>query len=400
VATNGWQTVPLGDVLELDIDRVRVTPEASYEIAGVLIAGRGLFRRESILGSQTTYPTLHRLRAGQLVYRKLTAWEGPITVVTPDFAGTFVSSEFPTFTPDETRLLPDFLRVVCQRPTFHEEMRLRSTGTAERRNRLKPDDLLDIEIELPALPDQRRIAEAVAVVDKLIESYALEQDAATALLVAMREQAFASMDSCSLREVVPEIQAGKSPKGLDRPPTHGERGVLKVSAIREGEFRPTEAKAVSPETTFPEHAAVRRGDVLIGRANTTALVGAACRVDDDVESLYLSDKTLRLVVDEARVNPDFVVHALASSLAREQIEAAATGTSDSMKNISQRVILDLEIPFVESPSDQLAIAGQLGSIRRATVDAKTLAAAAQRMRDAMLESLLAGERRLSETHAI
>jgi type I restriction enzyme S subunit len=52
------------------------------------------------------------------------------------------------------------MRFVCQRPGFHAEMKSRATGTAERRNRLKPQDLMEIRIGLPSLDDQRRIASA------------------------------------------------------------------------------------------------------------------------------------------------------------------------------------------------------------------------------------------------
>jgi type I restriction enzyme S subunit len=158
-----WRRVPLREVMSLDISKVAVIPDAEYAIAGVLIAGRGLFRRPSIHGADTTYERLHQLRAEQLVYRKLTAWEGPITVVPAEFDGAFVSPEFPTFTLDQNRLLPEFMRFVCQMPAFHNEMKSRSKGTAERRGRLNPADLLEIEIDLPTLDDQRRVAAASAV---------------------------------------------------------------------------------------------------------------------------------------------------------------------------------------------------------------------------------------------
>ena len=138
-----------------------------------------------------SYERLHRLRADQLVYRKLTAWEGPITVVPPEFDGAFVSPEFPTFTLDRIQLLPEFMRFICQSPIFHSEMRARSTGTAERRNRLKPSDLLEIEIDLPPLADQRRIAAA------LNAAMALEQEAeaARALAAATRQALVARLSA-------------------------------------------------------------------------------------------------------------------------------------------------------------------------------------------------------------
>ena len=182
------ETVGLGDVAALDIDRVAVVADGRYPIAGVQIAGEGLFRRETISGANTNYPRLHRLCSGQLVYRKLTAWEGPITVVPEDFEGAFVSPEFPTFTLDEARLHPEFMRFVCKQGWFHLEMRAGSTGTAERRNRLKPEDLLAIEMPLPSLDDQRSVAAASTT------ALALRHEAGRARLVAtaLRDEFFAS----------------------------------------------------------------------------------------------------------------------------------------------------------------------------------------------------------------
>ncbi len=69
-----WALITLGDVAEIDIHRVSVESAGTYKIAGVLNGGKGLFARETIVGSQTNYPSLQLLEPGQLVYRKLTAW--------------------------------------------------------------------------------------------------------------------------------------------------------------------------------------------------------------------------------------------------------------------------------------------------------------------------------------
>jgi len=287
MSANDWETFALGDVAKLGIDRVRVEPDAEYGMAGLLIAGQGLFRRETIIGRATAYPTLHRLHAGQLVMRKLTAWEGPITTVPDAYDGAFVSTEFPTFTLNQSLLLPEYMRLICQRLDFHAEMKMRSTGTAERRKRLNPDGLLAINVMLPPVRIQLEIVAAIAAIDAAAASYAAEYDSAQALLSAAREHLLRPLELRSLADLLQGIEAGKSPKALDRAPVDGERGVLKVSAIRQGEFRPIESKAVLDDVTFPEHGVVRAGDVLISRANTRALVGATCRVERDFhDSIY------------------------------------------------------------------------------------------------------------------
>ncbi len=141
--------VQLGSCLTLDVDRVAVRATESYHMAGVLNAGKGMIDRGWTVGSATDYATLNRLRAGQLVMRKLTAWEGPICVVPDSFDGTYASAEFPTFTPREARLLPAFLAHLCRWPGLWHEMRQRVTGSVQRRKRLNPDQLLDVDVPLP-----------------------------------------------------------------------------------------------------------------------------------------------------------------------------------------------------------------------------------------------------------
>ena len=97
------------------------------------------------------------------------------------------------------------------------------------------------------------------------------------------------------------------------------------------------------------------------RANTTALVGMCCYVEDPPPRLQLSDKTLRLVPN-SRVRPMFLALLLQSRSVRSQIERDGTGSSGSMKNISQNEIHNL---IVSWPSVQIQdqILGSLGVMK-------------------------------------
>jgi len=84
-----------------------------------------------------------------------------------------------------------------------------------------------------------------------------------------------------LGSVLERIEAGKSPKALDRPARNGELGVIKVSAVTWNSFLPEENKALPADYRVPEDIRVRRGDLLLSRANTTELVAAVVLVDAD-----------------------------------------------------------------------------------------------------------------------
>ena len=146
-------------------------------------------------------------------------------------------------------------------------------------------------------------------------------------------------------DVVVRVETGRSPKTLERPATHDEPGVLKVSAVSWGRFDPMAAKAVSADVFLESAHSVRCGDFLISRANTLDLVGAVAIADANYSNRYLSDKILRLILLTAAVEPSYLLHAMRSERARRHLRRNASGTSDSMRNISQSVILRTLIPL-------------------------------------------------------
>jgi type I restriction enzyme, S subunit len=162
----------------------------------------------------------------------------------------------------------------------------------------------------------------------------------------------------TLGEVLLGIEAGRSFQTAETLARPDELGVLKVSAVTWSSFQPNEAKALRSNYTPANSHRVRDGDFIISRANTKEFVGAVVLVDKDHPNRLLSDKTLRLVVDEDRASKDFLLFALRSKIARDHIEELATGTSDSMRNISHGVIRSIPIPFGLIGS-QKAIAARL-----------------------------------------
>lgn len=148
-----------------------------------------------------------------------------------------------------------------------------------------------------------------------------------------------------LSQILERIEAGKSPLAQERPANPDEWGVLKVSAVTWGRFQPQENKALLAGTDPKGWPTVKKGDLLISRANTTELVGAAVLVADDHPRLLLSDKTLRLVPKEDIGYAPFLLYALRTNDVRTHFEQTASGTSGSMRNISQEKLGAAQIPL-------------------------------------------------------
>ncbi|MDX2680299.1 MULTISPECIES: restriction endonuclease subunit S [Streptomyces] len=185
-ASDGYPLRALGEVMRLDIQRTPMKPATTYRLAGVLNAGKGVVAKGELDGGDTEYAAMNVLRADQVVMRKLTAWEGPITVVPAEFDGFVVSNEFPTFTLGP-EVMPDWMRHVCGSPRLWAEMKNRVSGTVQRRKRLNPEQLLQIQLPIPPREVQTRIVEVLDAVDDQINALRREAEALARIHDATRE---------------------------------------------------------------------------------------------------------------------------------------------------------------------------------------------------------------------
>ncbi|WP_035821750.1 restriction endonuclease subunit S [Janthinobacterium sp. RA13] len=169
----------------------------------------------------------------------------------------------------------------------------------------------------------------------------------------------AHWDVTRVKYVISSIGQGWSPECESRPVDDGEWGVLKVGCVNGGVFRPTENKALPLTLTPRPELALKKGDILVSRANTRELVGGCTVVEQDFPLLMICDKLYRLSVDNARANPAFLA-ALITVHGRREVELEATGASASMVNIAQSVILNLQVglPPIQ---EQVAIIASMAS---------------------------------------
>jgi type I restriction enzyme S subunit len=138
--------------------------------------------------------------------------------------------------------------------------------------------------------------------------------------------------------------SGWSPQCLSEPRSGQEWGVLKVSAVSWGEFRPQENKALPQDIEPKPECEVRAGDFLISRANTDELVARSVVVKESPSHLMMSDKIVRFHLSQ-RNNKDFINYTNLSQFSRNYYARNASGTSSSMKNISREVMNNLPIPI-------------------------------------------------------
>lgn len=278
---------------------------------------------------------------------------------------------------------------------FHQRSLLRRAGKGATQLNISQQVLKPWPIALPPLSEQRIIVSAIEAqisrLDAGIHTVAL----ATSRLSRLRQHILdtvtggtresASMPTgwsvSSLDQLLVGIEAGKSFKCEERPAGDNEWGVIKVSAMTWGQFNERENKTVTmPDQVNPAYE-IRPGDLLLSRANTVEYVGAAVYVERCRPHLLLSDKSMRLR-PAATADPRWLRLALGSAFVRRQIMEKATGTSDSMRNISQAKVRQLKI--LTPPKEQQAVIAQEWSRLSSKLDSVAQALSANVARSGQL----------------
>lgn len=196
-----------------------------------------------------------------------------------------------------------------------------------------------------------------------------------------------------LGELLLSIEAGKSFMTAGRPAQPGEWGVVKVSAMTWGRFRDQENKAVPREHVIDRRYEIRSGELLMSRANTSEYVGATVLVGRCRPYLLLSDKSMRLS-PAAGVDARWLQYALRSPHLRNQMSLVATGTSDSMRNISQAKVKALRIllPSMDRQVEQAdRIEAAMSSVELLTREAEAIGRRTGSLRRAIFAAAFAGQ---------
>jgi type I restriction enzyme S subunit len=257
------------------------------------------------------------------------------------------------------RLDPEFLEKWLLSPEAQKRIDGMKTGISDSGLNLTHGRFLQLPVPVPSRSEQRRIVEILKDHLSHLDAAADYESAALRRLSALRRSALDAHfgtrgEGVRLDDLIVEITAGKSFGSSASPAASDEWGIIKVSAMTWGEFDPTQNKAV-PATSVDTRYEIKAGDLLVSRANTSEYVGASVLVGDTRPRLLLSDKSLR-ITPKPSVRTEWLWRALQSPSARRQISSLATGTKDSMRNISQGSLRSVVLPTADAAEQSRSLA--------------------------------------------
>lgn len=245
---------------------------------------------------------------------------------------------------DQVAADPSYIGLYLRSPYYWHYVN--ATARTAAQPNINSRELARLPIPLPTLAEQRRIIEILRVANEIRQLRRQAAHIASRLEQSIYHEMFddgLDWTECKIGDIVLSIEAGKNIAAQPYPAREDHWGILKVSAVTYGAFQPHENKELPRDVEPVLDYEVRRGDLLVTRANTVELVGASAMVRDTPPKLMLPDKLWRLTPDDSRVNRYYLYGLLNTPDLRREISRRASGTSSSMKNISQQKFLDIDV---------------------------------------------------------
>jgi type I restriction enzyme S subunit len=385
--SNAWPHVALTELLTQRRDAVKIKSGVEYRLLGVRWYGEGPFHRETVTRDTSKATTVYRVKPGQFIYNRLFAGKGSFGVVLPEFAGAFVSNEFPLFDTDADRLSAEYLNLYFQQRSVWDHVEAVSTGTTASRNRWKESQFLTHHVPLPPLAVQGRIVELIQACDDHTAALDAEVEALTGVLKRRR----ADLITDDSVEAVRAEQAFDFSTGVRRTPDRAAGpymtpylrsanvgyGTLDLSDVLEMNYNPAERKKFG----------LQYGDVVVSEGSASAsAVGLPAIWRDELPGPVCTQMTLlRLRGLEGICISEFVFHWCMWAYESRAFLDVAGGTN--IKHISAKRAKGMAVRL-PSLDRQREIALELDAMDAALKAARAQTARLRDVRVGMLAGLL------------
>jgi type I restriction enzyme M protein len=296
-----------------------------------------------------------RCRPGQVLFGKRRAYQRKVAVA--EFEAV-VSGDIYVLAPKNDGLVPELLPFICLSERFFQHAVGTSAGSLSPRTNWS--SLASFEFKLPAVEQQRRIAEILWAVDDTACGW-------RNVLLAAEERIRATSDSIfetnqRTRHLVATEACERITVGIVVKPasyyTKAESGVpaLRSLNVFPGRFDLTDLVYLTPEG-HKKHSKseLKQDDVVVVR---TGRPGDAVAVTSGIAGMNLID--LILVRPKPMLLPEYLVEFLNSAFGRRRIYRGSAGTAQQHFNVSEFEKLEIPVPPVV---EQRRAVEQLSSLK-------------------------------------
>ena len=259
---------------------------------------------------------------------------------------------------------------------------------------LSRDALHAIAVSLPPLPEQKKIAEILSGIDKLIikkeKQICILENLEKSVLDALTDQELRAGTRCApLSEIVSPDR--KITYGIVQAGPNIKDGIpyIRVTDMSDEELDVNKMLRTSPEIAEKfKRSEVQEGDIVVA---LRGIIGATHLIDDRTSGANLTQGTALLSKPD-KCLPLYVNTILKSQFCREQFSLLSKGSTIVEITLSSLATLMIPLPNI---STQERIANSIASIKRQKSSNRKSLASIRSMKNAIASDLLSGRKRVS-----
>jgi type I restriction enzyme, S subunit len=222
-----------------------------------------------------------------------------------------VSPMYTVFECNTKHLLPKYLLYFLKSTNGLNEIKNRTTGTV--RFQLKFNQLSNLSIFLPSVPEQQRIVLTLEEVDELIKKQKRALKMTRQMIPALFSEMFEypkdkqEISTANLKDHCLNIKSGfacgKSSKA-------GSDNILHLRPMNItyiGQLSLSNSKFISSEILSDlESYSIKKNDVLFNNTNSKELVGKSCHISKDLENIAFSNHITRIRPNQKNLDSFFL----------------------------------------------------------------------------------------------
>jgi type I restriction enzyme S subunit len=368
----------------MTLKRRPVFPEAGvgYREIGIRSFGRGVFHKEPVTGDDIGDKRVFSIEPGDLLFSNVFAWEGAVALAGVAESGMIGSHRFMTYVVNDSLAHAGYLKHYFTSEAGLEIIRRASPGSAGRNRTLGIKAFDEQWLQLPDLPEQRRIAARLdasilklgRVNSKVAESTTLRDALLESAIDAEEDQVKVRLgDVLALERIsidpVPDqyyVQIGIRSFG---------KGIFRRDKVPGNELSKLRYFEVHPDRLIVSNIMAWEGAIAVSAESEVGCVGS---------SRFLS------YARSGDVDLRYLNYYFRSKAGRALIRSTSTGTVLRNQTLSIKDFDNLNVPL-PSVERQHKVADMLDTANRIDKLSAQQAATTKEIREALLNAAIGGE---------
>lgn len=355
----------VGDVLALERIPVDPDPTTEYVTIGARSFGRGLFHYEPKIGERLGSLRFFAVQPDRLIISNIKGWEGAIAVSGADDYGCIASNRFLSYAPVDDRIDVGWARWFFLSEQGLPLIQRASPGSADRNRTLSMTRFEALEIPLPPIEEQCRVADRLHRTSKLARTIS-QQSATRRAVVAPILSGWlgtAMNGFGEYRELseIATVTRGRSP----RYEAETDRLAINQACVRWDGLDLTRAREVDREwwNEVPETGRVRAGDVLVNSTGEGTIGRVAFATTDASNGIPFDSHILVVRCDETMLLPEFLAIYLCSRDGQRQVNQAKGANTTKQTELGKTKLERFMVP-IPSVNNQALLISEFRKIQR------------------------------------